>query len=1135
MPELSRKEEARRAAAVTRRSGNVHALPPRPARTASDAASTPAYAELHCLTHFSFQRGASSPEDLVRRAWALGYTALAITDECSVAGVVRAWSALRVCAQVAEPGDAWDEALLAARAARRATGVSEPLKLLYGSEFRFAEGTLVALARDLASWGDLCQFITACRRGDANKGEYRLPPLDEVLATLAKCERLWAPSRSHLNAIDFIADRAASAGTGNPSYERLGLLLELHGEADDALWQARLMALSGQIGWPLAAAGDVQMHVRAKKRLHDVMTAIRLGKSVSDCGFALQANGERHLRPLQTLSRRYPPETLACTLIIASRCGFDLHEIRAHYQYPLENLGQGETPSQTLARKTWAGARRRYPQGVPANVQQQVAHELALIAELGYDMFFLTVESIVAFARSKNILCQGRGSSANSAVCFCLGITAIDPARGHLLFERFMSRERAEPPDIDVDFEHERREEVIQHIYTTYGRDRAALAATVISYRSRSALRDAGKALGIDERLIELFARDHHWFDAIADDARLQEALMRTGAQERAERLGLWIELAGQLHGAPRHLSQHVGGFVLTQGPLARLVPIENAAMADRSVIQWDKDDLEAMGMLKVDVLALGMLTAIRRSLDFINDWRSTALQMHQAVPRDDDAVFDMLCAADTVGVFQVESRAQMSMLPRLRPRCYDDLVVQVAIVRPGPISGGMVHPYLNARKRQRQGLPIEYERSSKEAPDAEPRTAKALKRTLGIPIFQEQVMELSMLAAGFSAGQADQLRRAMAAWKRKGGLEPFQERLINGMHEQGYSNGFAKRIFEQIKGFGDYGFPESHAASFALLVQVSAWIKHHEPACFLAAMLDSLPMGFYSAWQLVQDAQRHGVEVRAVDVMHSHWHSSLEVRQPRADDASAICLQGRAAQPAVRLGFSNVKGLSSMDVDRLMAARHERPFASVEDLALRAQLDTRAMERLASAGALSALAGHRRQQLWQAIPPVGAALLTQLPVRETPLALAPASEAEEITIDCANLGLTLRRHPLAVLRQRLARRAILSSGQLRHAATNSRVRAAGLVTVRQRPQTAKGTIFVSLEDEDGTVNVIVWPKIFERWRTALLQSRLLMVEGLWQRDADSGHVQHLIARRLQDLTPLLGDLAESTRSRDFH
>ncbi|MDO5693249.1 MAG: error-prone DNA polymerase [Pseudomonadota bacterium] len=1112
-----------------RQGATIHVLP-HPPRRAAAAPAPPPYAELHCLTHYSFQRGASSPEDLVRRAWALGYTALTITDECSVAGVVRAWKELGDCQRALAAGEADDEPRRL-HAARTALGVQAPLRLLYGSEFRFeGRGTLVAIARDLPGWGNLCEFITHARRA-ADKGRYRLPPLAGALAALQGCELLWAPCRNQ-NALEWIAVNACPSRAEARFDSKIHLLAELNGAVDDALWLAQLQQLGAATGCPLVAAGDVHLHARAAKRLHDVMTAIRLGRPVADCGFALHANGERHLRPRARLAEVYPPELLAATLAVARRCSFMLEEVR--YNYPREAVIAGLTPTQTLRRLSIEGARWRFPEGVPFRIWRYIAKELALIAFCRYEMFFLTVHDIVRWARGRGILCQGRGSAANSVVCYCLGITEADPRHSHPLLERFISRERRhEPPDIDVDFEHERREEVIQYIYRKYGRERAALAATVICYRRRSALRDVGKALGVDEALIDAFAKDHHWFDDGLAAHRLGALARDVGARITPAQVRLWLALAGQLRGAPRHLSQHVGGFVLTETPLTRLVPVENTAMADRQVIQWDKDDLEALGMLKVDVLALGMLTAMRRCLHMVS--RRRGQRMTRAdIPREDAATYRMIQRADTVGTFQIESRAQMSMLPRLKPERFYDLVVEVAIVRPGPISGGMVHPYLKARERFARDGSYECERSSLEPPGTEPALKKALARTLGVPIFQEQVMEIAIIAAGFSPERADQLRRSMAAWKRKGGVHQFEDELKDGMRQRGYSAGFADRIFKQILGFGEYGFPESHAYSFALIAYESSWLKRHEPEAFLAAMLNSQPMGFYGPAQLIQDAKRHGVTVLPPDVTVSEWDCALEAASGPPDRGLAA-----SARPAVRLGLRLVKSFNEHAAERVTQARAQRAFASVGDLARRARLDTHDLNALAAADALLNLAGHRRQQVWQgaALKPQPG-LLRDAPIDEMPLMLPAAPEGEEIVHDYAALGLTLRRHPLALLRPRLARWRLRTADELKSARHGEQVRACGIVIGRQQPGTAKGTIFVTLEDETGPVNVIVWKSVREdeAQRNALLRSRLLAVQGEWQQGRDSdGHVRHLIARRFVDLTPLLGRIAGLTTSRDFH
>ncbi|MBU4183034.1 MAG: error-prone DNA polymerase [Gammaproteobacteria bacterium] len=1045
----------------------------------------PPYAELLCLSNFSFLRGASRPEELVERAQALGYSALALTDECSLAGIVRAHVAAK----------------------------EQGLKLLVGSQFQVqcdAPFTLIVLATNLNGYGNLCEFITRLRR-TAPKGTYRLTLNAISPDALADGLVIAVPQRGSTQAqMDSVARWLLLHFVG-----RCWLGVEQLRLMDDEMRLHRLRQSSELTAVPLVAVGDVHMHLRSRKALQDVLTATRIGKPLTECGHALAPNAEQRLRSRLALAQRYPEALLAETLQVAGRCAFSLDELR--YQYPSEVVPPGETPASHLRRLAYEGMGRRWPAGAPASVQQQVEHELALISELQYEHYFLTVYDIVAFARSQHILCQGRGSAANSAVCYCLGVTEVDPARTAVLFERFISKERNEPPDIDVDFEHERREEVIQYLYTKYGRERAALTATVISYRPRSALRDVGKALGFDEAALDALGSGHRWW---SEDGFAPERILEAGLDPDSLKVRQLVALTGQLMGFPRHLSQHTGGFVLTQMPLSRMVPIENAAMADRTVIEWDKDDLDAMGLLKVDVLALGMLTAIRKSLDFIGQRKGFDFQM-QDIPAEDASTYDMICAADTVGVFQIESRAQMSMLPRLRPREFYDLVIEVALVRPGPIQGGAVHPYLNRRQGKE---PIDYPKGL----DA------ALKRTLGVPVFQEQCMQIAIIAAGFTPGEADGLRRAMAAWKRKGGLGKYQDRLLSGMAERGYELDFAQRVVEQIKGFSSYGFPESHAASFALLVYASCWIKRHHPAEFLAAMLNSQPLGFYTPSQLVQDAVRHGVEVRAVDVMESDWDCTLE--EQGFDSLSPWERAGvRAApspsMPAVRLGFRMVSGLSHDEAQRLVSAREEAAFTDSEDLARRANLDKQAMQQLAAADALQSLSGHRRQQVWDAAalktPP---ALLKEAPVEEDALDLPEAPEGEAIMWDYASLGLTLRRHPLALLRERLQARRFMTAEALKDAPDGRLVRACGIVTGRQQPGTSKGVVFVTLEDETGVVQVIVWKALRERQRSALTRSRLMAVHGVWQRE---GEVCNLIAGHLEDLSPLLGRLA--TESRDFH
>ncbi|HJU99167.1 MAG TPA: error-prone DNA polymerase [Burkholderiaceae bacterium] len=1048
------------------------------------ATGLPAYAELYCLSNFSFLQGASHAEELVARAAQLDYAALAVTDECSLAGVVRAHAE-----------------------AKRAD-----LPLLIGASFqlRGADGqvalSLVALAQNRNGYGNLSELITIGRTRAA-KGSYLLtlddlaapPPEYAHLQGLPDCLLILLP---HYPAhqpgdVDRLHAQAAWMAATFPGRAWVGL--NLLQRAFDEAHRISVAEVASQHGMAVVAVGHVCMHVRSRKPLHDTLCAVRIGKPVAECGYALAQNAEQHLRPRLRLANLYPAAALAETLRIASLCSFSLDELR--YEYPDELVPPGHTPTTYLRQETYIGAHQRFVDGIPAKVQQQIEHELELIAALRYEPYFLTVYDIVRYARANGILCQGRGSAANSAVCYCLHITEVDPARGNLLVERFISRERAEPPDIDVDFEHQRREEVIQYIYRKYGRTRAALAAVVISYRPKSALRDSGKALGVDLAIVEKVARSHHWFDGKRD---LLNRLAECGLDPTSLLARQWATLAQSLLGFPRHLSQHPGGFVIAQGKLSRLVPVENATMEERSVIQWDKDDLEELGLLKVDVLALGMLSALRRAFDLVGQQRQSVFSM-QDVPPEDRATYDMMCEADTIGVFQIESRAQMSMLPRLRPRQFYDLVIEVALVRPGPIQGGMVHPYLQRRM----------DPSLVHFP---PGLETALGRTLGVPIFQEQVMQVAILAAGFSPGEADQLRRAMAAWKRKGGMDKYHDRIITGMLERGYELAFAEAICSQIQGFGEYGFPESHAASFALLTYASSWLKCHEPAAFLCALLNSQPMGFYGPSQLVQDAKRHGVVVRPVDVAVSGWESTLEE------------VAGARGQPAVRLGLSLLRGMRAEPSQRIEDARAVRPFTSVADLARRAGLDRHDLQVLAGGNALHQLAGHRRQALWQAVGavPDKDLLRPTTPDEETP-ALAAPSEGENILGDYRAQGLTLGRHPLALLRPQLLEQRFLPASTLQGFRNGQLARGCGIVTVRQRPGTAKGVLFITIEDETGNVNVIVWPALVEQQRREVLSAALLGVYGVWQRE---GTVCHLVAKRLVDMSHLLGRLP--TISRDF-
>lgn len=1021
------------------------------------------YAELHCLSNFSFQRGASSAAELFERAKQQGYTALAITDECTLAGIVRAWQAAK----------------------------ASELLLIVGSEMMIENGPrLVLLVENLAGYQRLCRLITRARRRAA-KGEYRLlaedfdGALDGLLA-------LWLPGEP--------ADEEQGRWLRARFPGRLWLAVELHRGPDDAGRLARLQALAGELAIPAVAAGDVHMHARGRRALQDCMTAIRHHCTLAEAGQRLFPNGERHLRSRAVLERFYPPALLAETLVIAARCRFDLGEI--NYQYPRELVAEGHTPVSWLRHLVAEGIPKRWPEGASPEALEKVEHELSLIEELGYESYFLTVHDIVSFARGEKILCQGRGSAANSVVCFVLGITELDPSRFNLLFERFLSKERKEPPDIDVDFEHERREEVMQYVFRRYGRGRAALTAVASTYHGTGAVRDIAKALGLPPDQVNALA---DCCGSWSDHAPPVDRLLEAGFDPESPVLRRVLVLTQELIGFPRHLSQHPGGFVISEAPLDTLVPVENASMAERTVVQWDKDDLDALGLLKVDVLALGMLTTLRRCFGLIERHRGHRWTI-AGLPKDDPATYAMISRADTIGVFQIESRAQMAMLPRLRPKEFYDLVIQVAIVRPGPIQGDMVHPYLRRRNKE----------ENEDYPSEELKTV--LQRTLGVPLFQEQVMQIAMVAAEYTAEEADGLRRSMAAWKRHGGLEPHRIRLTERMLEKGYELAFIQRLFEQIKGFGSYGFPESHAASFALLAYASSWLKCHEPEIFACALVNSWPMGFYTPDQVLQDARRHGIEVRPVDVRHSDWDCDLE------PDA-----RGRLA---IRLGLRMVKGFNEEAAGRISAARAVRAFDDVADLCHRARLDARARERLADAGTLRGLAGHRHRARWAV-----AAVEEELPLfaglpqqAELPVDLPLPSRGEDLYADYDTLGTTLGPHPLALLRGALARRRCRSSRDLANTEHGQGVSVAGLVKGRQRPQTASGVVFVTLEDEFGMVNVVVWHDIAVRQRRVLVGSQMLQVDG---RLETKDGVRHLIARRLHDLSPLLAGL--DVRSRDFH
>jgi len=1084
---------------------------------------SPAYAELHCISNFSFLRGASRPEELVETAIELGYTALAITDECSVAGVVRAYARARELGTTSTSGD--DSG---GNAGASPSGVpSDNFRLIIGSEFALDDGfRLVALARDHMAYSRICRLITQCRRS-ADKGEYLINREMIDHAGLDVCCLLLVPpyypssrkpsGREYLDPwFDWFR------GLGPHTY----VALELHYGQYDQKHSHWVINTAARFEMAVVAAGDVHMHRRQRRALQDVLTCIRHNCSLDTAGRKLFPNGERYLRDARALSSIYPAQTLQNSADVAALCTFDLSEL--NYRYPREVVPAGQTPHEYLSQLAYEGMHWRWPDGAPDKAVEQIEHELNLIGEMHYEAYFLTVYDIVNFARSCDILCQGRGSAANSIVCYCLGITSVDPSRVSMLFERFISKERNEPPDIDVDFEHERREEVIQYIYAKYGRHRAAIAAPVISYRKRSAIRDLGKAMGLTSDQIDALSKSLAWWDGAHV---IGEKLETMGFDPNSPLIKRFIWLLQQILGFPRHLSQHVGGFVIADSDLSTLVPVENAAMPDRTIIQWDKDDLEELGLLKVDVLALGMLTAISKCFKLIKDYRGVEHTL-ASIKEGDTKTYDMICKADTIGVFQIESRAQMTMLPRLRPRNYYDLVIEVAIVRPGPIQGGMVNPYL--QRRQNPQL-VDYPSKALES---------VLERTLGVPVFQEQVMEIAMVAAGFSAGRADQLRRSMAAWRRVGSVKRFRDELIEGMLNNGYEPEFAEAIFKQIEGFGEYGFPESHAASFALLVYVSCWLKCHEPAAFLCAMLNSQPLGFYDPSDLTQDARRHGIKVLPVDVNESDWDHQLishdryavsdvssAIDTNHANDSSGAYEVAGKDQPAVRLGFRLVKKLSEGGANRLLAARTHGPFIDAADLVRRSGINQGDQQALAIAGALSHISGDRHHAQWDLL---GVEQLPELlecaSANEPALSLPQPTEGEDIVADYMSTGLTLGRHPLVLLRSQLRKRRIIDSATWADVPNGRPARLAGIVKVRQRPGTASGVIFMTIEDEGGPINVIVWQHVADTFRQEVLRSKMVCVYGVTQR---AEGVVHLIAKKIEDLSWMLGEL--TTHSRNFH
>lgn len=1054
------------------------------------------YAELHAISNYSFLRGASHPHELVEQAAKLGYRAIAITDECSFAGIVKAHDAAK----------------------------KHQIRLLIGSEFQLEQGVFVLLAKNRQGYGQISRLITLARRR-AEKGAYQLQ-FSELLTGCDECILLWQP-RALESGSEVDCDVSAQIKAYQTQLLTIGqqlitvfakrcyLLMERSLLAGEALKLQLWQSLAEHLQMECVAAGNVRMHSEARQKLQDVLTCIRHGTQLERAGALLLANAETALKPLNAIVKRYPKAWIDNSLKIAKQCQFSLDELR--YEYPSEVVPRHLTASEYLAQEVEKGAAWRFNNKVPSAVKLQYVKELNLIKEMQYEYFFLTIYDIVQFAKSQHILHQGRGSAANSVVCYCLGITEVDPTKVNMLFERFVSKERNEPPDIDVDFEHERREEIIQYIYRKYGRDRAALAATVISYRFKSAMGDVGKALGIDRQHIEHIL---HSVDRRDNEYDWLSQLQAKGLVPQ-EGIGQYLlPLVQQILAFPRHLSQHVGGFIISSGPLSELVPVENAAMPDRTVIQWDKDDLESLGLLKVDVLALGMLTAIRKCFELISQSQLSQQAFSMADIKWEQAeVYQMLQQGDSIGVFQVESRAQTSMLPRLKPKCYYDLVVQIAIVRPGPIQGDMVHPYL----RRRDGLEkVSYPSTEVEA---------VLSRTMGVPIFQEQVIQLAMVAAGFSGGEADQLRRAMASWKRSGELQQFEAKLLSGMQSRGYSIAFAEQIYRQIKGFGEYGFPESHSASFALLAYVSAYLKYHYPAAFCCALLNSQPMGFYSPSQLIQDVKRHGVTVLPVCVNQSQWQHSLE------SDENGV--------QQLRLGFRLVKGLNQKECARLVKLRPEHGFDKLEQI-YQLGISRHELEVLASANAFIHLAGHRHQVRWQlsacqqTLPLFAETELNQLDKTGnagkplTPKLPSPTA-IESMQADYAYTGVTLGEHPMAILRKKASKPlACLHKCHTAEALDQCRsgqiVTVAGLVVGRQRPSTASGVTFITLEDETGNVNLVVWSATARAQRQAYLVSNIMKVTGVLERQSG---VTHVVAGKIEDISHELDKL--SVRSRDFH
>ena len=1045
------------------------------------------YAELQVSSNFSFLRGASHAEELVLSAATKGLHAIAITDRNSLAGVVRGHSAH--------------------------AHYKDRLNYVVGCRIDPVDApSLLCYPTDRAAYARLCRLLTVGKRR-APKGSCEIY-LSDILDHAEGQLLIVVPPQVPDDAFRLELEQLQGHFAGK-------IWLAVGGFMDgfDSERLAFTEAVETDLGIPAVVTNDVHMHLRSRKPLQDVLTCIRHHCTIEDAGYGLFPNGERHIKSPYEMARLFPdhPQWLARTVEIADQCRFSLTELT--YEYPDENDGSGEGTQERLVRLTWEGAQKRYPDGIPDKVRGLIETELKLIDELDFSPYFLTVHDIVAFARSRNILCQGRGSAANSSVCFCLHVTSVDPAKVELLFSRFISNARNEPPDIDVDFEHERREEVIQHIYERYGRDRAGLTATVISYRSRSAIRDVGKVFGLSEDTIVKLTKTI-W--GSGSKGAHDDMMRQSGIHPDEPRLKAVLGLAGELTGFPRHLSQHVGGFVITRGPLCELSPIANAAMADRTTIEWDKDDIDALGILKVDVLALGMLTCIRKAFDALRDHKNIDYTL-ATLPKEDGKVYDMLAKADSIGTFQVESRAQMSMLPRLRPRSLYDLTIQVAIVRPGPIQGGMVHPFLQRRMRREK---VDY-------PSRELETV--LKRTCGVPLFQEQAMQIAIVAAGYSGGEADNLRRAMATFKRTGTIGEHRDKFINGMLRNGYDQEFADRCFKQIEGFADYGFPESHAASFAILAYASSWLKCHHPDVFLCALLNAQPMGFYAPAQLVADAKSHGVRVLEIDINHSFWDNRLERELGR-----------HGGYHSVRLGFRQIRGFGALDA---LAVMDNRPLGGYQDLYLMARqtgLSPAALEKLAEADAFGSLGLSRREALWavrrfgkgRKAPPV-------LPLfeaaqnfnhnmgvsaefgAEAPVDLPVMGPGEEIVEDYASLRLSLKGHPMTMLRDALAAAGICKASDLPNLKDGDRVTHAGLAIVRQRPGTASGVVFITLEDEAGIVNLVVWSKVMEKFRREIMTATVLGVTGKLQREDG---VTHIIADKLVDLTGMLQNMNENTK-----